>query len=349
MEKLALGAVQLGIPYGAANETGMPTVDEAVEIVRVAVDRAVPFIDTAHIYGESEERIGEAFAALRTPFADRPTVVTKLGMVDMVDPTMCPDATTAMKMVEAIVATSQERLRTETLDVVLLHNFAGHSKLFDGAPWRRLVQMRDVDGIVERVGVSCYTPEEAMEALQDPDMQHIQLPFNLLDSRFKVPDFLAAAAARPDVTVHTRSCFLQGLLVSGVERWPPFAHARIAPALVFALEQLAKDLGRQSRIDLCLAYSRGVPWITQVLVGSETAAQLQETISLFQSTAPLTSAELSIVDKKLSELENDGLIPPRLLNPGAWIPAEEIPEGHDMAQGLYRGPGSKLVLKSAKL
>ena len=49
MEKLALGAVQLGLPYGAANKTGMPTVGEAVEIVRLAVDSAIPFIDTAHI------------------------------------------------------------------------------------------------------------------------------------------------------------------------------------------------------------------------------------------------------------------------------------------------------------
>ena len=38
-------------------------------------------------------------------------------------------------------------------------------------------------GAVERVGVSCYAPEEALALLRDPRVQHIQLPFNLLDAR----------------------------------------------------------------------------------------------------------------------------------------------------------------------
>ena len=46
MEKLALGAVQLGIPYGAGNVTGMPSMDQAVEIIKLAIDSGVQFIDT---------------------------------------------------------------------------------------------------------------------------------------------------------------------------------------------------------------------------------------------------------------------------------------------------------------
>ena len=72
-------------------------------------------------------------------------------------------------------------------------------------------------------------------------------------------------------------------------------------------------------------------------------------MALFQSTPPLSADEVAIVDGKLRELESTGLIPLRLLNPGEWIPKEEIPEGYDLAQGLYRGPGSNLVLKSSKL
>ena len=49
MEKLALGAVQLGLPYGAANETGMPSVESSTAIVEVAVRSSVPFVDTAAI------------------------------------------------------------------------------------------------------------------------------------------------------------------------------------------------------------------------------------------------------------------------------------------------------------
>lgn len=48
MAELALGTVQLGLPYGAANVTGMPTEEEAVAIVREAVAGGVRELDTAH-------------------------------------------------------------------------------------------------------------------------------------------------------------------------------------------------------------------------------------------------------------------------------------------------------------
>ena len=49
MEKLALGAVQLGLTYRAANQTGMPSIESATAIVEVAVNSCVPFVDTAAI------------------------------------------------------------------------------------------------------------------------------------------------------------------------------------------------------------------------------------------------------------------------------------------------------------
>lgn len=46
MAALALGTVQLGLPYGAANATGMPTEDEAVAMVTAAVAGGVTSLDT---------------------------------------------------------------------------------------------------------------------------------------------------------------------------------------------------------------------------------------------------------------------------------------------------------------
>jgi aryl-alcohol dehydrogenase-like predicted oxidoreductase len=288
MEKLALGTVQLGIPYGAANTTGMPTETAAAEIVRTAVESGVTFLDTAAIYGKSEERIGSALheIGLSAFGSARPAVVTKVRMVEISDPMQCPDEGAAVRAVDESVATSQRRLRTPKLDVVLLHSYAGHSEIFGGACWRRLLELQQ-RGEVGRVGVSCYTPEEALALLRDPRVQHIQLPFNLLDARYKTTAFATAAAARPDVTIHTRSCFLQGILVGGLDRWPPFAQASGAEVLG-VLDGLCRRLGRSNRVDLCLAYSRGVPWITQVLVGAETTAQLLDTMHLFGSTAGAT-------------------------------------------------------------
>ena len=58
----ALGTVQLGMPYGAANRTGQPPADEGIRIVRAAIERGVTHVDTARAYGDSERVVGEALA-----------------------------------------------------------------------------------------------------------------------------------------------------------------------------------------------------------------------------------------------------------------------------------------------
>lgn len=154
--------------------------------------------------GESEERIGAAFAALGVlGQPEQPTVVTKVDMSKIIDPHLSKDGSDVAAHVDASLQQSLARLRTDSLDVLLLHSFAGYREVHGGAAWKRLVELRN-EGWVRRVGVSCYAPEEVMEALRDPDMGHIQLPFNLLDRRFKTAVFRAACAARPDVTIHTR-------------------------------------------------------------------------------------------------------------------------------------------------
>ena len=85
----------------------MPSIESATAIVRVAVDSAVPFIDTASIYGESEERIGAAFAALGVAGQpEQPTVVTKVDMEKIVDPDV-----TAEGVVEAVDASVAQQLQ----------------------------------------------------------------------------------------------------------------------------------------------------------------------------------------------------------------------------------------------
>jgi aryl-alcohol dehydrogenase-like predicted oxidoreductase len=213
--RLALGTVQLGMAYGAGNTTGLPSADEATEIVHLAVESGIRVLDTAHGYGLSEERIGQALKSLSSE-VPRPVVVTKIDAA-------CSDADStdeSRSIVQQSLQTSRERLQMETLDTVLLHHFRMYTD-HDGAAWEVLREAK-AQGIVGRIGCSTYHPAEVMEALSDPAMEHIQLPFNLLASPFKSQEFVRAAAARPDVTIHVRSIFLQGLLVADRSRWPAF-------------------------------------------------------------------------------------------------------------------------------
>ena len=91
---------------------------------------------------------------------------------------------------------------------------------FGGAIWQRLLGHVQA-GTIRRLGVSVQSPVEVAEALTHPEVEHIQLPFNLLDWRWREAGIIAALEARPDVVVHARSVFLQGLLASGdASVWP---------------------------------------------------------------------------------------------------------------------------------
>ncbi|MDI9391535.1 MAG: aldo/keto reductase, partial [Synergistota bacterium] len=55
---LILGTAQLGMEYGRANTSGCPSEDEAMQILKAAVNLGVTHVDTARAYRDSERRIG---------------------------------------------------------------------------------------------------------------------------------------------------------------------------------------------------------------------------------------------------------------------------------------------------
>jgi spore coat polysaccharide biosynthesis protein SpsF len=183
--------------------------------------------------------------------------------------------------------------------------------MHSGAVWNAVKALRD-EGVIYDLGVSVYSPQEALAALADRDVRHIQLPFNALDWRWRDSGVFEALAKRPGVTVHARSALLQGLLANANEaRWPEGVdHAELDARL----DSLTRELDRDSPADLCLAYVRAQPWIDGVVVGMESLRQLALNIALFKRS-PLTADEIAAVDATLPRASE------RLLNPALWAKA----------------------------
>jgi spore coat polysaccharide biosynthesis protein SpsF (cytidylyltransferase family)/aryl-alcohol dehydrogenase-like predicted oxidoreductase len=299
---LSLGTAQIGMPYGAANRTGQPSQEEATRIIHIAIDHGVTFIDTARAYGAAESRIG---AALDSGYRGRATIATKLDtLANLADEVSEADATRA---VDASVFRSCRELGVRQLDVLMLHDWA-HRRRFRERVWQRLLQLRE-EGVIGMLGASVYSPPEAFEALSDADIGHIQLPYNLLDWRWNSDSFLEARGKRPDVGIHARSVYLQGILVSDASTWPK---GLVNPTeWIGRLDQAVGELKRKSRADLCMAYVTGAPWATTVLVGAETERQLRDNLSL-ASLQPLEPEERNYVQSLLER------VPERLLNPSMW-------------------------------
>ena len=58
MHKIALGTVQFGIPYGISNQLGKTSKSKIEEILQYAHKNGINTLDTAALYGNSEELIG---------------------------------------------------------------------------------------------------------------------------------------------------------------------------------------------------------------------------------------------------------------------------------------------------
>jgi spore coat polysaccharide biosynthesis protein SpsF (cytidylyltransferase family)/aryl-alcohol dehydrogenase-like predicted oxidoreductase len=298
---MVLGTVQLGIPYGRANVSGMPSETMARAIVLQAIEHGVAELDTARAYGCSENRLGRILAG---GWTSRATLLTKLDPLAR----LCDDLPTPAvhALVDASVLGSCHALRLSALPV-LMHR-AAHLESTQGRVWRRLLELKQA-GLIERLGLSVQSPAELRRALAVTEVEHVQLPYNILDWRWA--EYAGMLAARPDMRVHVRSVFLQGLLTPAApERWPAIPDVD-ATETVAALNRLVQALNRESVRDLCIAFVRSRSWVHGVVVGVETLEQLHENLGLFRRP-PLTPAEAEVVRDRLPR------VPETLLNPALW-------------------------------
>jgi aryl-alcohol dehydrogenase-like predicted oxidoreductase len=299
-----LGTAQLGAAYGRTNATGHLSDEAAAELLEAAYASGVREIDTARAYGESERRIGDF--ARRRGISDL-VISTKLSPLLE----LAPDAETA-DVVSAVRHSLQESLRllnVEQLPVLMLHR-PGHCEAFGGAVMEELRRWRE-RGVIGTLGASVNTPQELLGISGQPDIRHVQLPFNLLDGRWRA----ALPAAADGHTFHVRSIFLQGLLANPQSAAWPVLPGYDPIETVRALEQVARRLGRQGVRELAVAYVRGQPWIGGCVIGLERPEQLEENLRLF-SQAPLTAAETAVLRDLLPG------VPASLVEPWTWPPVK---------------------------
>lgn len=301
--ELALGTVQFGMNYGIVNLAGKPSDEEARAMIRRAVTHGVTSFDTARDYGSSEAVLGRV---IKENFPGRCSIVTKLGSLSHLSANASPRS--VQDAVDVSILTSCLQLGRKPLDAVLLHQW-GHRTAFGGSLWKRLLELKR-DGLIAKLGASVYHPSEGLEALADPDVSMIQIPFNILDYRWKGSGFIDGLKKRPDVLVNVRSVLLQGILAAPARLWPKIG-LKDSGKWARKIASLSKRLGRAGALDLCVAYVRAQPWLTSLVMGMESVSQVDENLRCFLKP-PLTAAECALCEREL------GGAPERLLNPSLW-------------------------------
>ena len=266
--KLVLGTVQWGMNYGIAGR-GQPGPSEVSDILATARRAGITVLDTAHAYGSAEEVIGaQTTAGLQIVTKTLPVRAPRIESSDIA-------------AVEAALEDSFARLRQTSVYAVLVHD-AGNL-LAPGADnlWKLLERYRDA-GRIERIGVSVYDPAQCRAIGAAFPLDIVQLPFNIYDQRFRESGVLSELKARA-VEVHTRSAFLQGLLLMPPAGLPGhFDGIRGHHALLHDWFQAHG----MSALAGCLRFCLQETHIDRVVVGCETAAQLGEILDAAATPAP---------------------------------------------------------------
>lgn len=287
MNRLALGTAQFGLPYGIANQDGQVTRPEAKAMLQLAAANGIDTLDTAIAYGESEACLGEVGV-------QGFKLVTKLPAV----PEGCADVS---GWVQEQVATSLARLGVTAVYGLLLHR----PEQLLGADGKTIFQtlqgLKETEQ-VQKVGVSIYAPIDLETITKLFRLDLVQAPFNLVDRRLHTTGWLQRLKDK-SVEIHTRSAFLQGLLLMPQAAIPP----KFAPWSNL-WERWHKWLSDHdaSAVQACLAFPLSFPDIDRVVVGADSVSQLEQIISAAASDVPSDLPDLSC------DVEN-------LINPARWL------------------------------
>lgn len=284
--KLALGTVQFGLNYGVANTLGKISHSSAREIIKYCRATGIQILDTAISYGESEQCLGSIGVQ---DF----NIVTKLPHI--------PDTISDIEnwMIDEISA-STSRLNTKRLYGLMLHRpdqlFGRHG----AAIVTSLKKLKD-KGVIQKVGVSVYSPYEFKDLFLMHDFDLVQCPFNLIDRRLVSSGWLKKLK-KSGVEVHARSSFLQGLLLMPRNKIPQ--NFQMWSSLWDNWHAWLEE-NAISPIEACLAYVLSESNIDQIVIGVDSIEQLQQITAAIETTCIETFPDISSLDN-------------RLLNPSNW-------------------------------
>jgi aryl-alcohol dehydrogenase-like predicted oxidoreductase len=207
VSEIGYGAWQIGGDWGDVDE------EAALATLRSAAERGVTFFDTADVYGDgrSERIVGRL---LRERAGDAITVATKMGRrADQTVENYSPENFRAWN------DRSRENLGVERLDLVQLHcpptALYYHPEVFEDLD--AMVQ----EGRIAAYGVSVERVEEALKAIQYPNVATVQIVFNPF--RQRPAELFFSEAARRGVGVIVRVPLASGLLSGRYTRETTFA------------------------------------------------------------------------------------------------------------------------------
>ena len=253
MSKIALGTVQFGMNYGISNITGQVSSGEISKILDYCKANGIDTLDTAQGYGESEKVLSQFDLSL-------------------------------FKIITKIIGDARLEISLENLKIQSVYGLMFHRENECNDETWKLFESYKAQGLVKKIGVSVYTPNTLENLIEQYPIEIVQFPMNILDQSF-VP--LLPKVKAKNIEVHTRSTFLQGLLL--MDKIPEYFNPVKAK-----IDSIPKP-----RLEHTLNFCKHQKFVDKIVLGVTRLQDLQEIVAAYSKDIPeIDYSQYTINDKK---------------------------------------------------
>lgn len=197
ISEISLGSWQVGGKWGE------PFKDETAEtILNKAIDHGINFIDTADVYsdGKSEQAIGRVLKSR----SERVYIATKCGR--RLNPHISDSY--QIDILRKFVEDSLKNINVKCIDLVQLH--CPPTEVYYRPEIFELFDKLISEGKIRNFGVSVEKVEEALKAIEYPNVSTVQIIFNMF--RHRPAELFFREAAQKEIGIIVRVPLASGLL-----------------------------------------------------------------------------------------------------------------------------------------
>ncbi len=210
------------------------SMEEACRILQKAYDGGMNYFDTAHVYTDSEEKLGMALHHVR-----KNIILSTKAM------------TTTVEGFWQQLHTSLMRLNTDYIDIYQFHNPASCPKPGDGSGlYEAMLEARE-KGMIRHIGITNHRLGVAEEAVRSGLYETLQFPFSYLASGKE--EKLVQLCEELDVGFICMKALAGGLITHSDVAYAYLAQFPVAP--IWGIQ-------RESELDEFLSYQDAPPALT---------------------------------------------------------------------------------------
>ncbi|MGI6686888.1 MAG: aldo/keto reductase [Christensenellales bacterium] len=245
------------------NEQGATVIDreEAIRMLRYAIDRGVNYVDTAYPYHQGESEVVTGLA-LKNGYREKVMLTSKLPQWLVEEPAD----------MDKYLDEQLKKLNVACLDFYLLHALdldAFHR--LQSLNYKVFLKRAQADGRIRHVGFSFHDDKEAFrEILTDYDWDMAQIQFNYLDDE--------------------NQATLEGLLYAGqlgipVAVMEPLRGGALANPPPEVEKLVRENNNGYSPVEWAFRYCGHYPEVATILSGMSTMQQVEDNLRIFEAVA----------------------------------------------------------------